>query len=360
MYTHKKVKNIFHKLFVYIVIISFLNLSFFQIISYSQTKLKPTVAVLNFYSNTGNRIEDAMLSFGTAETVITDLSHVNSIQVVDRSYLKDINKEIMYSQSGMIDKERIIKVGKQIGAQYIVRGHWQRYGNQYRLNVKIVEVETTKILPGIMVDGYNPLDMQVKIVSNILKNIKVGITRLEAKKIVKSDTKSIDAFKQFSLGLREYDYGDSNKSQIYMKKAIEIDPDYQKPKEYLYTFYGYFGGLMDIKAETLRKARAKCWKRMMLIFTGGSVIATFIISLFDKEVRSSVQEMPQEFIIVSAIIGSFMGLIMSLINCTGKGAKKSMGNDIIIDNNTKVANRKQESSVDNLEILLNYQHNVGY
>ena len=107
---------------------------------------KISIAVLNFTSQTGSEMIDAMLSVGTAETIMTDLSNVNQIEVIERAKIIEINNEILLSLSGIVNEETAQRAGMQVGADYVIIGGWQKFGTQYRINARIVKVETGIVL----------------------------------------------------------------------------------------------------------------------------------------------------------------------------------------------------------------------
>lgn len=193
-----------------------------------------SIAVLNFISQTGDRRIDAMLSVGTSETIMTDLSNVFEINVVERAMLRQINEEITYSQTGMIDEATAQSVGKQVGADYVIIGGWQKFGEKFRVNARLVKVESGEVVESIKETGWDVFQMQDNIVSAILRNLKVIPSTNEIEKIKERETVSIEAYKEFSLGLQAFESKDENTMEQHMEKAIRIDPNYEKPKKYIY------------------------------------------------------------------------------------------------------------------------------
>lgn len=222
------------KIIVIFVIFSIFNNILLEQCLFAQSISKPTIAVFNFKSNTGDDKIDARLSFGTSETVYTDLACVGSLNVVERSRLKAINQEIFYNQTGMVDDRKLVEAGKQYGANYVLTGSWQKFQNQYRLNARIIETETTKIISGVRLDGTDIFDMQTQIVLEILNRINISPNSIEFNQINYQDTRNIDAFDAYSLGLKSINDNEIDKAKEFMEKAIEIDADFDKPKKYLF------------------------------------------------------------------------------------------------------------------------------
>jgi len=95
-----------------------------------------TIAVL------GVRSDFSQLS----EYVIDQLSYylVNGriFTVVDRNYLDVIQRELIYQMSGDVSDETAQSIGKQIGAQTVITVGIQPFGNEYRLVLRALSVET--------------------------------------------------------------------------------------------------------------------------------------------------------------------------------------------------------------------------
>ena len=224
---------IFNTLFCLFIITSLTNTIIASQVVAGEQENKPTIAVLDFQSTTGDRSIDAMLSTGTSETMISDLSQVSDLTIVERSRLVDINKEIAYGMTGLVDENTAQKAGQQVGAQYIIIGNWQKVGDLYRVNARLIEVETAQIISAIKETGADVFNLQDNLVEGILNKLNITITQENRIRIRKRDTDSIEAYKEYSLGLRAHDIGDADNVKRHMSKAIEYDPDYAKPKYYL-------------------------------------------------------------------------------------------------------------------------------
>jgi len=85
-------------------------------------------------------------SLALSEYVIDELSYylVNgrNFTVVDRNYMDAIQREMNYQLSGEVSDETAQSIGKRIGAQTVITGGVQPYGNEYRLDLRALSVET--------------------------------------------------------------------------------------------------------------------------------------------------------------------------------------------------------------------------
>ena len=124
-------------------IITLLLITLFFTTGIGLTNDKPTVAVVNFTNNTGYNISEIENTAG--ELISTLLSNKSNIQVVERSKLKNIVKEQKFTTSGLVNQqETAIKLGKLLGAEYIVTGSLMTL-NINETTFDGYEVETSKV-----------------------------------------------------------------------------------------------------------------------------------------------------------------------------------------------------------------------
>ena len=77
---------------------------------------------------------------------IEELLSNPSIRVVERSAMNKILEEQKLSTDGKVDPATVVKVGKIIGAKYMVTGAFITMGNQLVLTMKAFNVETSEII----------------------------------------------------------------------------------------------------------------------------------------------------------------------------------------------------------------------
>jgi TolB-like protein len=104
---------------------------------------KPRLAVMSFTSVDGStESSNAGLTL-FFETAIQD---TGAYDVIEQSRVADILKGQEYSHMDFTDSSAAVKIGKLLSANNIVLGASGKFEGEYFLNVKIIEVETGKIL----------------------------------------------------------------------------------------------------------------------------------------------------------------------------------------------------------------------
>jgi TolB-like protein len=123
----------------------------------------PAVAVL-YFDNKGNP-ELEPLKVGLAQMLVTDLTGTEGITVVERSRVQEILDELELGHSGKVDPATAAKVGSMLGARWLVMGNYFEVMGTLRIDARIVEVETSKLLISVGEDATTSA------VFNIEKNL---------------------------------------------------------------------------------------------------------------------------------------------------------------------------------------------
>ena len=113
-----------------------------------------TVAILPFTNITGEP-GDAWIGGGIAETLIADLQGAPGFEIV---------------------------TGEQIGAPWVVRGAYQRVGNQIRITARLVEVAGGAVIRTAMVDGAldDLFGLQDRLAVDLARRPEIPASRLVA------------------------------------------------------------------------------------------------------------------------------------------------------------------------------------
>jgi TolB-like protein len=113
---------------------------------------KPTLAIL-FFDYTGKDQELEPLREGLAQMLISDFSAAPQVRVVERTRLKALLEEQKLGQSGKIDPASAARVGKLLGARFLVLGSYFDLKSVLRIDARVVEVETGRILRSVGANG---------------------------------------------------------------------------------------------------------------------------------------------------------------------------------------------------------------
>jgi len=117
----------------------------------------PVIAVLYFDNNSfgKDRADYDGLGKGIADLLITDMASNSAMRVVERERLQSILQEQSLVQTKSIDPQTAVKLGKLLGAQYMITGGFMSDGKGTLLvTSRVISVETGAIT--------NPVKLQSK------------------------------------------------------------------------------------------------------------------------------------------------------------------------------------------------------
>ena len=108
---------------------------------------KPVVAILSFDNNSvgSNRADFDGLGKGVQDLLISDMANNANIRLVDRERIQKVLDEQNLVKSGAIDAQTAVRVGKLLGAQYMIWGGFMNVGGQMVLTAHSTDVETSQI-----------------------------------------------------------------------------------------------------------------------------------------------------------------------------------------------------------------------
>ncbi len=91
---------------------------------HAQADTRPTVAILPFNVNMAGPggSDYAALGLGVADLLTTELVNAANVRVVERERLTALLKEQDLGATGRMDQETAVRVGKLLGARYMIRG----------------------------------------------------------------------------------------------------------------------------------------------------------------------------------------------------------------------------------------------
>lgn len=191
-----------------------------------------------YFDNSGGDPALNKLKKGLADMMITDLSNINMLAIVERDKLENILKEQKLNKSKEFDAATASKVGKLLGAQIILTGGYFEMFGSLRLDARFIDVETGKILKSDGVEGEinNFFKLQKQLSWKIIKTLDVKITDAEKKSIEMNEkTKALtfDDAKKYSTALDLYDAGNKARAKTILQEINKKYPDFTAAKNIL-------------------------------------------------------------------------------------------------------------------------------
>ena len=203
----------------------------------SAQESRPAIAVLPF-ADGGSYGQDKesfeALETGVQAVLLAELARNPAMRIVDRSATRRILGGQDLGARGRVDAATAAKVGKVAGARYTIFGSFVDLYGRFRLNARIVDVESGEILKVVSNDDPKLQDRQhlhqiiEQVASRILDG--TGIPALP-KNAAARTTLPTDALTLYSRGLVHEDRGERVRATEYYRKALEAYPEFAEARE---------------------------------------------------------------------------------------------------------------------------------
>jgi TolB-like protein len=198
-----------------------------------------TVAVLYLENNSvADRASLDPLEKGLTDMLITELSKIEGLKVVERARLQALVDELHLGLSGMVDSATAQQIGKLLGAQTLVMGGFVKgFDGKLRIDVRLVDVETGRTLTtDEETDKPKHLFKMIKRMSKaIAEDLEVKLTKADKKRLKETDNTSFAASVWYARGLNLEDQGKVEEAVKMYEQALRENPGYARAKARLDT-----------------------------------------------------------------------------------------------------------------------------
>lgn len=194
-----------------------------------------TIAIMQFdnYSVGKYQTELGLIAKGLADMFAIDFGKVSDLRVVERDKINFVLKEMELQESGKVDEATAVKVGKILGAQYMVFGSITQLDDKNtRMVVRAVKVETSEIVASVDKEGKPEyFNLEKSLVGELAQKLDVKLNDKAIKLLQQGGTSSADAATYYSKGLDYMDKYDYKNAYESFKKAYEVDPKFPEAKQ---------------------------------------------------------------------------------------------------------------------------------
>ncbi len=221
-----------------------------------------SIAVLRFNNITGNAA-DEWIGVGIAETVTADMKNIEGVAVIGRELIYEVLRRWNADNQPDFDEKFATRLGREVGARWIIGGGYQRFGEMLRITARFVEVETGELIKTVKIDGRmnDIFELQDKIVYELSRDMDLTLRSGERAVIEARETDVIEAYEAYIRG-RALAYTGSPEaieSAIELiRKAIALDPHYAQAYAglaYVLTIKGQFLGQPELIEQAVEYAQ---------------------------------------------------------------------------------------------------------
>jgi len=184
-----------------------------------------TISVLYFDNDSGDP-SFATLGKGLADMMITDLSNVPGIQVVEREKLEALLSELKLQRTRYFDPKTAQKIGKGLAAEYAITGSFIAVSPMMRLDVRLLRISTGEIVKAQQVTGKK--DQFFELYQRLCASLLDGLPSVVAQPKATGATGAPDVKTalDYSKALDLRDHGDLQGASQKMQKTMEQAPGF--------------------------------------------------------------------------------------------------------------------------------------
>jgi tetratricopeptide (TPR) repeat protein len=197
-----------------------------------------SVAVISFENQTGDNSYD-YLNKVIPNLLITSLEQSGYFYVASWERLHDLLKQIGKEDLEVIDKDLGFELCQMDDIDAIVIGSFAKAGDMFVTDVKVLDVETKRILKSANSRGNGEESIIQSQIDELSREISQGIGISERKletaptRIADVTSISLDAYYYFLRGDESYINEKVKDSRIFLEKAVVLDPGFAMAHLYL-------------------------------------------------------------------------------------------------------------------------------
>lgn len=197
---------------------------------------RPGIAVFPF-ENGGSYGQDKenfdALQVGLQQMLITEFAQNAQIRIVERGRIKELLAEQDLGAAGRVDANTAARIGKLIGARYVILGGFIDFYGDFRIDARIVNVETGELVK--VEKASDKRDKLYTLVVNLANQVTRGLNlpALPRQAMEQRQSREVpaEAVTLYSRALLYADRGDTARATELYNRAIEVFPDYTEAKE---------------------------------------------------------------------------------------------------------------------------------
>jgi TolB-like protein len=165
-----------------------------------------------------------------ANMLVSDLSKVPGLELVERARLQELMAEMELGSSAFVDPSTAQRLGKGLGARFVLIGSFSVVGPTMALDARIVEVETGSIRRAHDAQGEvtDFVTIEKDLVEGLLEGLEVELTSsIRRQVLIEAPTEDFKAFSAWGEGLERQDQGDLEAARQAYERALSLDPGFE-------------------------------------------------------------------------------------------------------------------------------------
>jgi TolB-like protein len=210
----------------------------------------PVVSVL-YFDNLSKTADLEVMRKGFAELLIADLVAWDGVQVVERGRLEDVIKEVEFQQSKYVDQASAQKIGKLLGAKYVVTGSMQLRGKQLEVVAKVLALPEGLVVVTARESAPEDqiFDLEQRLVNQLVAGIDAKL-KPDAAARRKVKVPNLETLVAYSKAIDLSDQGKLEEARAAMRAVVSRAPTFllgrERQQELLKAFEAYQSRKKDL------------------------------------------------------------------------------------------------------------------
>lgn len=198
---------------------------------------RPGIAVFPFANggSYGQSKEDFdALERGMAGMMISELTQNPAARLVEREQVQRLLDEQNLGAQGRVDPQTAAKVGKVVGARYIILGNFIDFYGDFRVDVRLVNTETGEIVKteSDRQQREHLYDIVRNVAAKLMKDANLPALQRGASNEQRMNRQvPTEALTYYSRALLYQDRGQKDKAVEMFNRALAIFPDYAEAQD---------------------------------------------------------------------------------------------------------------------------------
>jgi len=186
-----------------------------------------SIAILYFHNLSDDRALDP-LQKGLAIMLISDLSKLDMITVVERTELQALVEEIGFGQSGLVDPNTAPRVGRLLQSQYLIGGSFSgAAATTLNVGAHLIDVAPGKTIG--RAEAKDKMDqlftIEKQLLNQIILDLKLNLTQQQRRNLGQPLSRSHGALLDLFRGIDAVDHQQFESAAQFMDRAIQQDPN---------------------------------------------------------------------------------------------------------------------------------------
>jgi TolB-like protein len=198
---------------------------------------RPGIAVFPFANggSYGQSKEDFdALERGIAGMMISELAQNPAARVVEREQVQRLLDEQNLGAQGRVDPQTAAKVGKLVGARYVILGNFIDFYGDFRVDIRLVNTETSEIVKteSDRQQREHLFDIIRNVAAKLMKDVNLPALQRAASNEQRMNRQvPTEALTYYSRALLYQDRGQKDKAIEMFNRAIAIFPEYAEAQD---------------------------------------------------------------------------------------------------------------------------------